>query len=523
LETNSNEFDMKSSRDTNWGVIYHRSAFLIGALAAFLVSISHAGEVPDFTGAEVVGRDGRVVHEFRGIRFAEAPTGFGRWHPPEPHRPTGAVAAISWPPACPQGDGNVTWYRQIATAFGNEPTVIPPTPTRDEDCLFLNVWTMDVTARRPVMVWIHGGSNKNGWSFEPNYQGLELATRGVVVVSIQYRLGVLGFLSHPELTAESRTGSSGSYALLDQLEALRWVQRHIEQFGGDPHNVTLFGESAGAGDIGYLLLSPLADGLFHKAISQSGGWSADQRRSLREKEAQGVVFTEALGEGIADLREMGAVALVDAAGGQFDRDYDDPAVDGWLLPEPAPTLLKQGAFQRRPVIFGSNADEMRMYIDEVSEAAWDAVVASTGNGEEVQMLLGHLPLLERLDSVASASTFHCPTRRMADAFARWGAPTYVYRFEQVRRGNWLGAYHGAEIPYVFDRHDDWLPVDEDDRRLTELMMDYWVQFAKTGNPNVAGAPGWPRWEAGGRAMRFESSSSARPLSFELCALLGEEA
>ena len=194
-----------------------------------------------------------------------------------------------------QDDGNVEWYQGVAAAFGQSPDVAPSLPETTEDCLFLNVWTPDTEARLPVMVWIHGGANVNGWSFEPNYRGRELAAMGAVVVSIQYRLGVFGFLAHAALGAESAHGSSGNYGILDQIEALRWVRANIARFGGDPGNVTVFGESAGAGDIAYLLLSPLADGLFHRAISQAAAGPPTNDERLPRTRSKASTFSNVRG------------------------------------------------------------------------------------------------------------------------------------------------------------------------------------------------------------------------------------
>ena len=373
------------------------------------------------------------------------------------------------------------------------------------------------------MVWIHGGANVNGWSFEPNYRGRELAARGAVVVSIQYRLGVFGFLAHPSLSAESANGSSGNYGILDQIEALRWIRANIGQFGGDPGNVTVFGESAGAGDIAYLLLTPLADGLFHRAISQSGGWPADQRRTLAENETQGVGFlASAEIPGIAELRALPAESLLDLAKEHFQRGYDDPPVDGWLLPAPPADLLARKAFEPRPVMFGFNADEMLMYVTPTTER-WQQALAETPRPDVVDELLDGLPVPQRLDELESAGQFTCPSIALADGFAAGGAPTYVYRFDRIRSGeHGIGAYHGAEIPYIFDTHDAWLPTDEDDRRLTRRMMGYWLNFAATGNPNHDGSPVWPRWSNESQIQSLGTEVRSEHIDLRLCSALSEQ-
>ena len=457
---------------------------------------------------------------FSGIRFAEAPTGRWRWRAPRPSAATGTIDATEWPPACVQDEGTVEWYAGVAAAFGAHRQVVVERPPVSEDCLFLNVWTPILEGPLPVMVWIHGGGNVNGWSYEPNYLGRELAAQGAVVVSIQYRLGVFGFLAHPSLSQEGRPPSSGHYGILDQIEALKWIRRQIGAFGGDADNVTLFGESAGAGDINYLLLSPLAKGLFQRAVSQSGGWPADQRRTLTQAEADGVRFLSAAGiASIEALREVPPEQLLVMAERHYQRGYDDPSVDGWLLPVPPAELLRTRAFPRVPVIFGTNSDEHQtlMDADQATEADWRAALQRVRDAQGVEKRLTGRPLAERMAALYAAAQFHCPSMRFADAFAAVGAPTYVYRFARVRPGNHaFGAYHGAEIPYVFDTHDPWLPKNADDETLTRHMMAYWLNFARNGDPNGGDVPPWPRWRSGGSAMILDGTPAAQPLALELC-------
>ncbi len=334
------------------GVVRNKCCqFIAVAVAACWAPTVPASEPPRYTGTSVTANSGVQVLRFTGIRFAEAPIGERRWRAPVPHRAAGSVEATSWPPICIQGDDNAEWYRGVAIAFGAPQEFIHSMPTDAEDCLFLNIWTPDRGLRLSVLVWIHGGGNTSGFAHEPNYLGHELAAQGAVVVSIQYRLGVFGFLAHPQLSAESPHRTSGNYGILDQIEALRWIRRNIAQLGGDPDNVTLFGESAGAGDIAYLMLSPLTEGLFHRAISQSGGWPAYQRRAVADVEAEGARFLAAAGiADIAALRALPADTVFALAEETFERGYDDPPIDGWLLPALPEVLLKRGRFDPRPFI-----------------------------------------------------------------------------------------------------------------------------------------------------------------------------
>lgn len=507
--------------------------------------------VAGYIGASVTAASGREVMRYSGIRYAEAPVGPLRWRAPVPAKPSiGPADATHWPPICMQDNGTVEWYQKVAAAFGhpggaqsatdpepqqeapdgqNAPADLqgaapfPPKPKMAEDCLFLNIWTPDANARLPVMVWIHGGGNINGWSFEPNYRGRELAALGTVVVSIHYRLGVFGFLAHPSLSAEAPHPSSGNYGVLDQIEALRWVQRHIHQFGGDPGKATLFGESAGAGDIGYLLLSPLAQGLFHRAVSQSGGWPINQRRTLADDEAEGLRFLASADvNDIEALRAMSAQALLDLAEQHFMRGYDDPPVDGWLLPAPPAELLAEAQAAPVPVIIGVNAQEMLMYVGNPNEQDWREALAEVWDANALEALLAPLPRRERLAALLSARDYVCPSIALADGLAAAGAPTYFYRFDRVREGSHgLGAYHGAEIPYVFNTHDHWLPTTAADRALTRQMMAYWLCFADRGDPNHPQGPHWPRWTTERQALILDEQVRAEKLDSALCALLAE--
>ena len=500
---------------------------LLAVAAASAGATAGAADPPNYTAINEVAKSGVVVQRFSGIRYAEAPIGEWRWRAPRPISAGSHVEQVAqmdateWPPACMQDNGNVEWYQGVAGAFGQPPNVAPTRPETDEDCLFLNIWTPDTGARLPVMVWIHGGANVNGWSFEPNYRGRELAAMGAVVVSVQYRLGVFGFLAHPALGEESAHGSSGNYGILDQIEALRWIRGNIAAFGGDPDNVTLFGESAGAGDIAYLLLSPLAEGLFHQAISQSGGWPFDQRRTLADNEQQGVEFlARTQANGIAELRSRSAESLLSVANEHFTRDYDDPPVDGWLLPAPPAELLARKAFVPRPVMLGFNADEMLMYVGKPTAERWQKELAKLSNPRAVDTLLRRLPIRQRFDELQSATQFTCPSVALADGFAAGGSPTYVYRFDRIRDGDHgIGAYHGAEIPYVFDTHDAWLPTNEADRALTRRMMGHWLAFARLGDPNHADAPNWPRWDGQRNVQVLDAETGALEFDARLCSLL----
>ncbi|MBL9123738.1 MAG: carboxylesterase family protein [Planctomycetaceae bacterium] len=431
---------------------------------------------------------------FRGIPYADTTAGANRWRPPQPVKPwDGICDCQQFGPACPQAPypKDSVYYR--------EPEA------QSEDCLSLNVWTAGLTGdKRPVMVWIHGGALTRGSGSVGVYDGASLARKGVVIVTINYRLGPLGFFAHPELTSESAEHAAGNYGLLDQIAALRWVQRNIAQFGGDPGCVTIFGESAGSLSVNALVASPLAQGLFHRAIGQSGT-AFRNLPTLAEAESAGAEFaTKVDASDLATLRQLSAEELLARAARQGEI-RGNLNCDGWSLPEDVKATFLAGRQHRVPTIAGSNADEMTTLAPLATRPrdrrGFEAQVALTlGNVDEVQRLYpvasdGDAPRAY-LDLLGDVS-FTLPAR----SWARWatasGSRVYLYQFTRVApfaAVAKIGAYHAAEIAYVFDNLD-MLPrkFTDADRKLAETMSAYWVAFAKMGDPNVAGLPSWPAY------------------------------
>jgi para-nitrobenzyl esterase len=444
---------------------------------------------------------------FRGIPYAAAPAGELRWRPPEPHVPrAGHLDASRFGSACPQLQGSPEWYRDVAKKFGGPPDEIADLTDIREDCLYLNIWSQNLGGDepQPVMVWIHGGANVNGVSHEPNYLGHNLAKRDVVVVSINYRLGAMGFLAHPALTAESEHGVSGNYGLLDQIAALEWVRDNIANFGGDPDQVTVFGESAGAADIGTLIASPLAKGLFRRAIIQSGGYSVSDRETVSDAEALGEEFMRELGVGdgperIERMRALPWQEIVTAVKNAPQYSFTNAVVDGWLLPKAAIDIFEAQEQNPTEIVIGTNANEWFMYfthpVDRQQLHAGLKRTVRDGHRAEVLTALKQAvdgSFAAQLDLLVGSADFHCPSLAIAEAQRKVTDHVYVYRFSRIRpMGEKLLAYHGAEIPYAFDTADYWLPANEIDWALTEIMVAYWTQFAKTGDPNGAGLPNWP--------------------------------
>jgi para-nitrobenzyl esterase len=456
------------------------------------------------------------VASYRGVPYAAPPVGSLRWRAPQ-RRVVGQKVrdAAAFGPACPQTSALTGFYRNIAAGFGRADSVRMPVLRTNEDCLTLNIWTANAGARaplRPVMVWIHGGSNINGEGSTPLYDGSNLAKRGVVVVTINYRLGALGFLAHPALTAESPAHSSGNYALLDQIAALQWVQRNIAAVGGDPTRVTLFGESAGAIDIMHLMASPLARGLFHRAIAESGA-PMSALVPLEQAHRGGVEFARALqidsaADVLSALRAKPAEAITAATASLLasQPSIAAPIVDGHVLLESTGKAFDQGRLAPVPLLLGTNALEMsslRSYVPTIprtvsSYGAWLTRSFSLA-GPRIQSLYpaaDDASVDNALLRVTTDLYMTCPARFAARAASKAGQPTFLYQFTRVMPGGEsLGAYHAAEIGYVFGNRESWLPVQPEDEALSERMMQYWTQFAATGNPNRPGLPEWPQHDA----------------------------
>lgn len=483
------------------------------------------------------------VAVFKGMPYAAPPVDDGRWRPPEPVTlREGVQPAVDWGFACIQYPGNTDFYRDIAEVFGTDPALVPDFEPMSEDCLYLNLWTtnLDGDDLQPVMVWIHGGSNVAGSGAEPPYDGANLARRGAVVINFNYRLGVFGFLAHPALTAESVHGSSGNYALLDQIALLEWVQRNAPAFGGDPNRVTIFGESAGATDVSLLMASPLARGLFHRAIIQSGGYAVAANTSLAEAEAVGERLASVLGvdgeDAIESMRRVEAEELLRITAESEIGRVNAPVIDGWVLDDAPGRVFDRGDQAAVPLIAGFNADEwttMRRYWPDVTvEGLRDALAASYG--ELADRAIAVYPAVTDEEASAAADEFQtdmyfaCPARFIADRMERAGSSAYFYTFSRVAPspgGEVLRAFHGAEVPYAFDTlaNETWIPRNEVDEALADMMADSWVRFAAMGDPNGGGAVQWPVYNAPNRKyMVFDDTVEiAAGVREEQCALFDE--
>lgn len=454
-----------------------------------------------------------TIEVFRGIPFATPPVGPLRWMPPQPLPTTPQqLTTTRFAPACYQGEHITNWYQGVVNDFGGDPNLIKA-PEVSEDCLYLNLWRpTGATQPLPIAVFIHGGSNRGGFSYEPNYLGHHLAAQGVIVITIAYRVGAFGFFAHPAL-------ASSNFGLLDQIQALTFIQQHSQALGGDPTRITIMGESAGANSINFLIGSPLAEGLFQRAIHQSGGSAVDRETDPAPARNLGTRLTQQLTglSGQAALtaaKQLPPNEVLAAAESVYAGFYFDPVVDGTSVLMPPRQSLDTGAVAPIDLLIGTNRDEWLMYLDpEQKLDDWLDEHLSKTQRAAVLPLLAELPSATRaLDVLITAQAFVCPSLRLATHLSQVKKAVYVYEFNKVRPGNMaasMGAYHGAELPYVFDTHDDWLPTDDSDQALTTLMQHYWANFIKTGSPNANAVPPWPLYQSSTKqVLRLDHTSDA---------------
>ena len=437
------------------------------------------------------------TYSFKGVPFAMPPIDSLRWKEPKSiSEYLGQIDATEFGPICMQADPTpfLMWTHEFIAPSGN----------MSEDCLTLNIWTRsgDVDEKRPVIVFIHGGAFTSGSGSVPIYDGTAMASKGVVFVTINYRLGIFGFMAHPDLTAESAEQFSGNYGLLDQIEALKWVQSNIGQFGGDPDNVTIAGQSAGAFSVHYLVSSPLAEGLFHRAIAESGGAMlptnelARNNHLPRAEEAGLEVELLLNSDGISDLRNVPGDQLLN-----FQRRFA-PIIDGYVLPAPLLELFKEGRFNDVPLILGWNKDEGNFF-GSVQSAELFRQTVTERYGDFSDEIIAQFPAYN--DSIAEQSQFELGSlQTFALQSWKWAnlqneigsSNVYMYHFTRnVPHGENqqpFGAFHTAEVPYAYHNlhKSDERPWEQDDFELADRMSDYWIQFAKYGDPNVENFTVW---------------------------------
>ena len=454
----------------------------------------------------LVGKQTGPVKQFLGIPYAAPPVGAKRWQAPAQERSYLLRDATRFAKHC----------AQPASAFGEA--------SESEDCLYLNVFapaTLTTLLKpAPVMVWFHPGAFIYGES--DDYNPTELVKRGVVVVTVNYRLGALGWTAHPGLTAEATDHTSGNYGLLDQQAALRWVKRNIRNFGGDPSKVTIFGESAGGVSVYSHLASPASAGLFHKAIAQSGTYTmAAPQVTLGEAETKGKALATALGCAEDDVACMRAapVASILAKQSKSPTGYA-PNIDGTILTQPTIVALGTGQFNRVPLLQGHTHNEFRLFVATLFELQGIPVTAETypaaisavlnvNSGTANAIATYYYKLSEypspshALAAIGTDSAFACSSRTLARALTQF-TPVYVYEFADENAPQDVlppvsfpyGSYHGSEVQYVLDSRDGAAAFSADQTQLANHMKSYWTQFAKTGDPNGGAAPAWPAYVHG---------------------------
>jgi len=494
-------------------------------------------EAPQVTieSGEISGLHDDGIAVFKGIPFAAPPVGDLRWKPPQPVQPWDRLRpADTYGPIAIQPAGDIDLFlKAMMEGQGVDLDMEMilanmPAPEESEDCLCLNVRTpdLDPEARLPVMVWIHGGGHQSGSGSEPGYQTNTLPRKGVVLVTINYRLGIMGYFAHPDLNRESDGGVSGNYGTLDQVAALSWVKRNITAFGGDPDSVTIFGESAGGESVSHMVCSPLARGLFARAIMQSPCTGSQMMyldrpflnfppalTSGQEFAAEATGSREA---GLEEMRRIPAKKLVEKVASDPKWDVFYPVIDGRVLERSPFATFLQGEQAPVPLLLGANADEGTLLFHFILSPLAGYKPQSPGPegiqrmmreefGEDADQLMKLYPGLREGTLTAETallgdSMFNHKTRFYALNHSRAGQSTYLYSFSRVPPSprQTIGAYHAAEIPFVFDGHSPIFPSSEKDGLLTQAMGEYWVNFARAGDPNGSGQsdsplPVWPRF------------------------------
>lgn len=458
--------------------------------------------------------DGAII-SFKGIPFAQPPVDGLRWKAPVQELPwTGVRQCTAFGPSPMQA-------KPVPFSMWSQEFLIPEEPI-SEDCLYLNVWTGAGRRdeKRPVLVWIYGGGFVSGGSGVPIYDGEAMARRGIVFVSINYRVGIFGFFAHPELTAESGRDASGNYGLMDQIAALEWVRDNIAAFGGDPGNVTIAGQSAGSMSVNCLVASPLAKNLFRRAIAQSGASFSRNQAPLQQAEEAGVALASGLNlTSLEDLRALPAADLLKAQG----QGLRGPVIDGYVLPKQIAAIFEADEQNKADLLTGWNQDEGLLF-GPVKSA--DAYKAETWEryGDKAEVFLSFYPAATDEEAAGSQLNvsrdmiFGAQNYAWANGRAQQAAGSvYVYRFTRKVPGTGeyakYGAFHTGEVPYAYDNVEFVArPWEDADRELERVMSAYWVNFVKSGNPNGPGLPEWPAYEPGKKQiMLLGQQLESKPL------------
>ena len=499
-------------------------------------------------------KDKGSIAVFKGVPYAAPPTGQNRWRPPAPVTPWSGVrnATKDGPSAIQRAAMFDVFIDELVRGQGWNPArtaamktlfTKAPKPKESEDCLHLTVRTPQLgkQAKLPVMVWIHGGDHSDGASSEPFYASTALAQQGVVTVLINYRLGLMGYFAHPELAVESDLSIAGNYGTLDQIAALEWVRDNIDNFGGDPDNVTIFGESAGGESVLHLMTTPLARGLFHRALPQSPANSCQMMHLRRpflnyeSAEDRSATFANALGitgpNQIERLRATSTDDLYDLVRAAPRLGDHYPVIDGHVIPESPLSAFEGGRQAPVPLIVGSNANEGTLIgpaLDAVMVEYRHQPIPTAGIqpemaeafGDDLDRLIEIYPGLDRRNKQAEIDfigdhMFGGRAYWYARNHAAAGHPTWLYMFSRTPPSPTQtgGAYHAAELPFVHGSNVPVLPLTSEDKVLAGQMQQYWTSFAKAGDPNVAGRTTWPGFdEADPQWINFNHRIEVEPVS-----------
>jgi para-nitrobenzyl esterase len=478
-------------------------ALAIGLMTASTGARAQPGPIVITASGAVEGRSEGSLNVFRGLSYAQPPVGALRWRPAAPLSPwRGVRQAVAFGAACVQP------FSPPGSIYADDP------PKMSEDCLTLNIWTPKTARGAPVLVWIHGGALTTGSSSESVYDGAKLASQGVVLVSINYRLGVLGYLALPDLSRESAAGVSGNYGLTDQIQALTWINHNISAFGGDPANVTIAGESAGGLSVMYLMASPLARGLFSKAIAESAYMIStpelkQPRYGSPAAEQIGLVVAQKLGAAnLGDLRAMDARKLTNAAAAAGYAPFG--TVDGVVLPRQLVDTFDKGEQAHVPILAGFNSGEIRSLrflappAPASAEAYEEVIRARYGDlADGFLKLYPSSDLKESMLASARDAIYGWTAQRLVRKEAALGLPAYLYFFDHgypAADEKNLHAFHASEVPYVFGAADllppSWPkpPRAKVEVALSDAMVEYWTSFARTGAPKAQGGPKWPAYD-----------------------------
>ena len=492
-------------------------ALALGLVALLAMPVHAKGPIVRAPAGAVEGETSGGVLVFKGLPYAVPPIGAARWKPPTELPPWSGVRDGSrFSPPCvqPRSRGGSIYAQDFAAL--------------SEDCLTLNIWAKQGARNAPVFFWIHGGALTTGSSSEPTYDGAKLAEQGVVVVSINYRLGILGYLAHPQLSAESPQGVSGNYGLLDQIEALRWVKRNIAAFGGDPSNVTIAGESAGGLSVMYLMAAPAARGLFAKAIAQSAYMIStpelkQSRFGEEAAETLGARVAAALGaQDLAALRAMDAVKLTNSAGPAGYLPFG--TIDGNVLRRQLVEVFDRGEQAPVPILAGFNSGEirsLRYLVPPVPKDAATYEAAIRGRyadvADEFLKLYPSSHLEESILAITRDALYGWTAQRLVKKQTGLGQRSYLYLFDHgypAADGLGLHAFHASELPYVFGTARRtppmWpkVPPTTVETKMSAAMIEYWTSFARTGEPRAAGQPPWQAYGSTRAYMAFADEPRA---------------